>query len=302
MQWFFYALVGQFLYAVGFLIDKYLLEKHFKEKSLGTLLIFGGIFAGLTALAIGLLLPEVLSFSASSILLMTFGGILISLYFFPYFSALADDDASLVAPLFQMLPLFSLGLGYIILGETLTQQQQIGGAVILMGAIGISYDYGKRLKFNRALFVKMLLACFLFSLAAMYFKYFALETDFWAAMFWGNIGTFLFALILFLTIKQYREDFSLVLRNSNSYFFAANAVNEVTYVLASILSLYAAMLGPVALVQTSTGFHSVFVLVLVLLLSLLFPSVIREQITFKHLLIKFFFILLMSLGTYVLYI
>jgi len=302
MQWFIYAIFGQLLYAVGFLIDKYLLDKYFKKRSIGTLLIFGGIFAGFTSLVVGLRIPSVISgTSLQNIVLMILGGVLISLYFFPYFSALAEDEASLVAPLFQLIPLFTLVLGYLFLGETLTRQQSIGGAIILMGAIGISYEYGRKFVLRKGLLYKMVFASLLYSIAALYFKYFALETNFWSALFWGNIGTFLFAIVLFLVIKSYRQSFYVVIKRSNLIFLSANAVNEITYVIASILSLYAALLGPVALVQTTVGFHAFFVLIFSILLTLMFPWIIKENISRKHLLVKFFFILVMTLGIYVLY-
>ena len=74
------------------------------------------------------------------------------------FVALQGEEASVVAPYFQAGPLFGYGLAYLVLGETLSSRQMIGGVLILLGALFVSirFEHGLRL-FKLALRVAVVL-------------------------------------------------------------------------------------------------------------------------------------------------
>ena len=57
-----------------------------------------------------------------------------------YLGALQTEDVSIVAPLFQVAPIFASGLSYLVLGEVLTRTQLIGGLAIVSGAISLSWQ------------------------------------------------------------------------------------------------------------------------------------------------------------------
>jgi len=101
-----------------------------------------------------------------------------------YLRALQGHEASMVAPFFQSLPLFGAALAYLVLGETLTGWQLLGGALIISGMLFVSIDRGaKRERFRWKLAALMLCAGFILSLSTLIFKAFAVKDEFWATTF-----------------------------------------------------------------------------------------------------------------------
>ena len=76
MTWLVFAFCGPVLWAISTHLDKYLVERYFKQSSVAVLLIFTA-FAGLALLPIiWLWQPTVIALDAGSVLLMALAGIL----------------------------------------------------------------------------------------------------------------------------------------------------------------------------------------------------------------------------------
>ena len=58
-----------------------------------------------------------------------------------YLRALQSEEASVVSPFFQAVPLFGYVLGYVVLGETLSLLQMAGGALIMAGTLIVSVRF-----------------------------------------------------------------------------------------------------------------------------------------------------------------
>jgi drug/metabolite transporter (DMT)-like permease len=69
-----------------------------------------------------------------ALLLMANGALLVVAIMF-YLYALVDEEASYVAPFFQLIPVFGFIFGYMVLGEVLRGSQLAAGGLIVLGGI-----------------------------------------------------------------------------------------------------------------------------------------------------------------------
>src|ERR1700683_5058314 len=105
MSWLFFAFVGPGLWAISVHLDKYLVERFFKESNVAVLLLFTA-FAGLLMLPfIWYFQPGVTNPPIGRIAVIAFSGVLYMGAMLLYLQALQSEEASVVAPFFQASPL-----------------------------------------------------------------------------------------------------------------------------------------------------------------------------------------------------
>jgi len=299
MNWFLIALLPPALWSVTNHFDKYLLSRFFKGGGVGALMVFSSIIGVFLLPIIAFIHPEVLHFSVTNILI-AINGFLYILAVLPYFYALQKDEASICVPLFQIIPVFSYVLAYLVLGETLTKIQIFGGLFIMLGAIGISLDLsdGKKVKFKKEVFWLMMLSSLLFALNFLFFKYFAIQSDFWFTSFWEYVGFAIFATLLMVFVKSYRRQFITVLKTNRVTVLGLNGVNEIVNIVAKVSFNLASLLTPVTMVWIVNGLQPFFVFIYGVILTLVFPKISQENITRKALAQKIVAIVVMFVGTY----
>jgi hypothetical protein len=230
--------------------------------------------------------PSVLTRDASSIALMGLSGILYMGAILFYLRALQGHEASVVAPFFQASPLFGYALAYLVLGETLTGRQLIGGGLILAGVLFVSIRSGpRRERFRWGLALPMLACGFVLSLSTLIFKIFAVRDEFWATTFWMFAGEALFG-AGFLCIAHYRTQFVRLLRSNTVALLAINGSNELINLGGGLGNRYALAFAPLSLVQAIGSTTTLFVFALGIVLALLFPTVSREDLSTRELVLK----------------
>src|SRR5882672_10705926 len=206
MTWLVFAFSGPILWAISTHLDKYLVERYFKQSSVAVLLVFTA-FAGLALLPIiWLYRPTVIALEVKSMLLMALAGILYMGAMYFYLRALQSEEASVIAPFYQAAPLFGYALGYLVLGETLTPMQVIGGASIVGGTLLVSLGPAAGGKFRVRVATLMLVCAFALALSSLIFKIFAVREQFWATTFWMFVGEAIFGAAL-LAIASFRQEF-----------------------------------------------------------------------------------------------
>ena len=189
MSWLVFALCGPILWAISTHLDKYLVERYFKDTDVMVLLVFTALMGLVLMPIIAWFEPGVFRRDALSIGLMALSGLLYMGGITFYLRALQGHEASMVAPFFQSSPLFGAALAYLVLGETLTGRQLLGGALIISGVLSVSIGRGpKRERFRWKLAALMLCAGFILSLSTLIFKAFAVKDEFWATTFWMFAG------------------------------------------------------------------------------------------------------------------
>ena len=135
MSWLGFALCGPILWAISTHLDKYLVERYFKDTDVAVLLVFTALMGVVLMPVIAFFEPGVFAQDWLSIGLMSLSGLLYMVGITFYLRALQDHEASVVAPFFQSSPLFGYVLAYLVLGETLTGTQLAGGALIIVGVL-----------------------------------------------------------------------------------------------------------------------------------------------------------------------
>lgn len=301
MIWIFIALLPPLLYALTNHTDKYLIEKYFKGGGIGALIIFSGLFSIIVLPIIYFLAPEALAVSPATMLILAGSGALVVLSILCYLYALQADEASVVIPFYQTIPIFAYILGLIVLGESLTGWQFFGSALVLLGAsilaLNLEGEEGGW-HFRKRVVLLMLLASLMYALNSVIFKFFALDLGFWPSLFWDSVGKVLVGLLFLLLVPVYRREFLTTIRANRPLIFLLNSTNEILTILADSIAGYAILLAPLALVSVVLGgFQPVFVFAIGILLTLFLPQLGTETLSRRSLIQRLIAIILVVAGT-----
>jgi uncharacterized membrane protein len=296
VSWVVFAFCGPVLWAISVHLDKYLVERFFKESNVAVMLVFTA-FVGLVLLPfIWLYEPSVIALGARSIGLIILSGLLYMTALLLYLQALQTEEASVVAPYFQAGPLFGFVLAYLVLGETLSWRQLAGGAMIVLGALTVSirFEYGARI-FKGRLAALMLSCGFAGALAGLIFKVYAVDVAFWTTTFWMYVGEALFGCTLLL-VPVYRRQLAATLRVNTAALLSINGSNELINLGGGLGNRYALMFAPLSLVQAIGSTTTLFVFAFGVVLSVLRPGLAREDLSGRELLKKGFAAVLVAAG------
>ena len=286
MAWLFFAFSGPVLWAISTHLDKYLVERYFKTSNVAVLLVFTALIGLITLPVIWWFEPGVVGPGLKAVALMTVSGVLYMVGMLFYLQALQSEEASVVAPFYQAVPLFGYGLGYVVLGERLSALQIAGGALIIVGTIAVSLRPGLRGSAFKGRFVGLMLACaLLLAVSSLIFKVFAVKDEFWPTTFWMFVGEALVGVAM-LAIGSYRREFIALLRQSPGAVLSINAANESINLAGGLGTRYALLLAPLSLVQAIGGTTTLFVFAFGVLLSLASPKFGREDLSAGELLRK----------------
>jgi drug/metabolite transporter (DMT)-like permease len=286
MSWLVFAFSGPILWAASTHIDKYLVERYFKDSDVAVLLIFTALVGLITLPFIWFLVPGMADVGPANTALMAFSGLLYMGAMLFYLRALQSEEASVVAPFFQAAPLFGFVLGYVVLGETLSPTQMAGGALIVGGTVLVSprSDLHKS-KFNGRLAALMLACALSLAVSSLIFKIFALRDEFWPTTFWMFVGEALFGAAL-LAVPSYRRQFLDLLRRNPGAVLSINATNELINLGGGLGTRFALVLAPLSLVQAIGSTTTLFVFGFGVVLSIFFPALGRESLSRRELLHK----------------
>ena len=274
------------LWAISVHLDKYLVERFFKDSNVAIMVLFTALVVVLALPIIWYFEPTVLSPNLGSIALIVFAGILYMTGMLFYLRALQSEEASVVAPFFQTGPLFGYVLAYLVLGETLTPRQLLGGVLIIVGALFVSIRIGQSMKMFKTRLAVLMVACgFIMALASLIFKVFALQVEFWATTFWMFVGEGIFGLAL-LMIPSYRRQFIALLRTNTAALLSITASNKLINLGGGLGSRYALLFAPLSIVQAIGSTTTLFVFAFGIVLSVFFPSFGREDLSGRELVQK----------------
>jgi drug/metabolite transporter (DMT)-like permease len=278
-MWLLFAFLGPVAWAVSVHIDKYLIDRYFPDSDTAVLMLFTALMGVVALPFIWWFAPGVLTPSPKAIAVMTASGVMYIGSMLFYLKAIQSEEASVVAPMFQLTTIFSFLLAWAMLGETLSLQAAAGAALILGGVLYVSHGDLRR---GRALPWKIMLgmvACtFILALANVIFKFYAVEDDFWVTTFWTFVGEGLFGLAL-LAIGRIRRQFFTLIRTHTGALLGVNGANELINLGGGISVRYATMLAPVALVSAVASTTTLFVVAFGTALSLLAPRLSREDVS-----------------------
>ncbi len=271
------------LWAISVHLDKYLVERFFKASDVAIMVLFTALVVVLALPIIWYFEPTVLNPGFGSIALIALAGILYMTGMLFYLRALQNEEASVVAPFFQTGPLFGYVLAYLVLGETLSPRQMLGGALIIVGALFVSICFGQSMKMFKARLAVFMVACgFIMALSSLIFKVFALKVEFWTTTFWMFVGEGIFGVAL-LMIPSYRRQFIALLRTNTAALLSINASNELINLGGALGNRYALLFAPLSIVQAIGSTTTLFVFAFGIVLSVFFPGLGREDLSGREL-------------------
>jgi uncharacterized membrane protein len=298
MSWIVFAFAGPVLWAISTHLDKHLVERYFKHSDVAVLLVFTALIGLVTLPFIAFLDPGTVALDVGSATLMASSGVLYMGGMLFYLRAIQSEEASVVAPFFQVGPLFGYVLGYVVLGESLSAEQIAGGALIIAGTTFVSLQSdGREQRFNGRLAALMLVCALCLAVSSLIFKAFALRDAFWATTFWMYVGEAVFGLAL-LSIASYRKQFLMLLRSSPGAVLSINAANELINLGGGLAARYALILAPLSLVQAIGSTTTLFVFVIGVVLSRFFPGVGRENLSAPDMAKKGIAAILVAVGVF----
>lgn len=284
------------LWAISVHLDKYLVERFFKESNVAVLLVFTALVGVLLLPFISYYEPNVASPSAGSIALIILAGIFYMTAMLLYLQALQSEEASVVAPFFQAGPLFGYVLAYFVLGETLSPRQMAGGVMIILGALIVSIRFGQSMRMFKARLAMLMLACgFIMALSSLIFKVFAIRVEFWTTTFWMFVGEGIFGAAL-LMIPSYRKQFITLVRTNTAALLSINASNELINLGGGLGNRYALLFAPLSIVQAIGSTTTLFVFAFGIVLSVFFPGFGRENLSGRELAQKGMAAIIVAIG------
>jgi drug/metabolite transporter (DMT)-like permease len=206
------------------------------------------------------------------------------------------EETSKVIVLIQMQPVMVLILSFLLLHETITAIQFVGFVLILGAAVILSAKRGMGgIQFSKVLWM-LLFVNFVWSLSVVLFKFVANEGHFERFLPYESWGFALGGLLIFLFVRSVRDAFNESLRTIPKQALGIIAVNETIFLSAKLLTLAAVALGPTALVSVLGGTQVFFGIVAGWILTVLVPSIYREEIARHDLIRKGFVALVLFAG------
>lgn len=295
MSWFFLALIPPILWSLSNHVDKALLSQSHTARSREVLVLVSALFQIAAVVAIPFFTPISISLGDSWPFILV--GALGIVALIPYFAALDRGETSLVAPLYQVIPVLYLVASYVFLGETVTTLQLLGIVVIVCGALLLSWRPTKHIM-RLDILGLMLLSMLAYLAAGITFKYFGVHVDFWSGFFYQSIGGVLCGIVL-LALRPYRRAL-LFVRLQNRRFISLNAFNEALSIAGWMAMRAVGLMAPLAVVNAVTdGFQPIFLLMWSLIFTFIFPGFgIHERFTRTDIYHKFATLGILAIGTF----
>jgi drug/metabolite transporter (DMT)-like permease len=284
--------------------DQYLVAKYSThDRSPGALVLFSSLIGILAVILIGIFARNVFETPLVDKLLLMLTGFLTILWVILYLLALEIKNVSAVVPWFLTVPLFGFILGYIFLGEGLLFGQQIGSIIILSGVTILFFNFSDKKGSHPSWKVAqyMLPACFIIAVTGVIFKYVTVIDQFWVSSFWEYAGLGLSGIFIFVFSAKYQREFLEMIRQGKAQIFSLNVASEIVTIIGNLLTNYAILLAPVALVYLVDSFQPAILIIITLLCTKFFPNIIKENMSSKVLFPKMLAIAIIIFGSVVLF-
>lgn len=303
-NWFIMSLIAPVLWSVINHIDKYILSKYEDGRGVGALLIISSVSSIIV-------LPFIAFFYSSKIFGLSFIdffilfiiGFLSATAFYFYLKAMDIEEASIVIPLFQLDPVFGYILSFFILKESLNLNQILASVLILVGIvlISIEMDVKNKFKLKNKILTLVGISSFVFALSGVLFKKLALVDSFWVSIFWQYVGLTVFGFMVLVFHKKFRKDFLNMFSTTNLNILSLNLFSEILYIAGALANNFAILLAPVAVVFVVNSYQPLFVFISGILFTMFIPQFASEKISRKHFIHKLISIVIILIGSYLLY-
>jgi hypothetical protein len=127
------------------------------------------------------------------------------------------------------------------------------------------------------------------------------ESNFLVSAFWQHAGLTITGIFLFIFHPKYRNQFKEIFKINHAKALSLNIASEALYILGNLANSFATLLAPVALVLVVSSYQPLFVFIIGTVLTIFIPSISSEKLTLKHLIQKILSIVIIIIGSYLLY-
>jgi drug/metabolite transporter (DMT)-like permease len=289
------ALTGPILWAISTHIDKYLVDRYFANSDTAVLMVFTALLSALLLIPIAIFAHGIFDVQLRDIAVLAAAGAMFMGAMLFYLRAIQGDEASVVATLFQANTLFTFLFAYVFLGEKLQLRQLAGSALIVFGALLISFEAGIAKGWRIRLVVLMLVCTAVLAGSTIVFKVFAVRDDFWRTTFWMWVGEAIFGIVI-LAIPHYRKQFFALLKKNIGAVLGVNGANELINLGGTLGTRLALTMAPAALVSVVSSTTPLFVFVFGTALSFFAPRLAKEDVSRRALAQKAIASLIMAAG------
>ena len=239
-------------------------------------------------------MPELTTYSWVPILT---GIILVYSYGF-YGKALEQGDTSALVILFKLIPVLTVILAFIFLGQTLSSNELLSFIIVLVGATIVSFEKG------RGIFIKgfgmILIAILMWSVMTLFVDYGLTKMSFWDYLLLDTLGSALAGLTLFIIPAMRRQVIEGLKTATTSKYVWFSGNNLLDFLGQMSIKKALAIAPSAGLVTVVMQVQSFYAIVIGILLTLFLPNIIREDISANTLVKKFIGALIMFSGVYML--
>ena len=291
MWWLIPAVSANFFWSITNVIDKYIVANRVKNPY-----IFMSWLWLLTIVFV-LLIPFVNFYvpEAKLFFWLVAAGVICFLASFPYIKAMQMEEVTRINIWWNIMPIFSLVIAWLTIGQKLNLGQLLALFLLLTGAIlgGIHIRRGG-IAFSKAVWW-LIFSCFLYTIYAVIFSFVSRLVPFVVALIWINIVGFTCALLLFLS-KKFRNDFMMEWKTVDSKLFGTVLLVSMLEHVAQFFNVWALSVGLAALVYAMEGFQAIFVFVIAMVVSFFKPLLLKEEMDRGNLFLKLAGVLFMAGG------
>lgn len=296
MSWLLAVLGGHLLSAVSFVLSKASLSKDFSNPYVFT------FYVGLLGLVTAVLIPFGFEIpSAYEIGFDLVAGGFFTAALICFFIALQQGETSRIVPLIGGgIPIFTLLFEWVFLDEQLSRNMLWAFAVLVIGSVVITYEKysGSKSTTGRGrIFALAILAALLFAISFGMTKIAFLSQPFISGFVWMRFGTFLAGLLILLSATHRKE----IIQAAGNFKHKAGILyigSQAFGGLGFILINYGITLTSVAIVNALQGVQYVFLLLMVVAGSIVYPNLLKENLGKSSLILKILGVIIISFGIY----
>lgn len=319
-MWLSVAIFAYFISAGVYTADKFLLSKKFHSSVVYAFFVGVWSIFNFVILVFDPWVPNLHQLS-----LDLFAGFLFLVTLVFWYKALHQSEATRVVPIVgALIPIFTLILSYVFLGQSLGERQFLAFINLIIGGILISVKETRfyalrevkektkdlfghilggihaRYRPTRRLLLNSSLAAFLFASYFVLIKYIYMTQPFIGGFVWSRLGNFI-GVLLILLVPGWRKLIKEKQEHGRSpknlpFFLSVRLAAAIAFILLN----WAISMGNVALINSLKGTEYIFLLLIVFVLSAKFPGVLKEELRGGVLIQKILGTCLIAVGLYML--
>lgn len=297
MSYILIAIISHLITGVANVIDKVVVEKYLKAASIYAfwisalaILFILLIPFGVTWLGLGLILPALL-----------FGMCFIAGFFMMNAGLLQGETSRVITTIGGSLPIFTLTLSYLFLGEILTNNQYLAFIILVLGIILMGLERKTLLSKDKHSIWYAIGAGFFFAISFAGSKYIFNNMSFISGFFWMRMGGLLCAPLILLIPKWRREIVADIHQPGADQKTAKGLalVNQAIGGTGFIFLSYAISIGSPTIVNALQGVQYGFIFLVTALLGNKIPQ-LKENFNRPIVIQKIIAILLIVTGLFIL--